>query len=306
MLLLLLLFCLPLVSCGRDKPVMQVGGYDISEAEYLYFYRNFEAQYAYETDVSEETLRNDVEQALRTKYALQTLIDRYQITLDEEEKAEITDLVEVYRSEFGGAEAFAAELAAWSMDEDYFWHLLSLDAQEVKLRAYLSDPYTSDIPADDNTVLADVYENFWHATQILIAHEAGDDLVVNYNTACEALARAQAGEDFDALIAEYGEDEYLHGNTVGYYFTEGQLLEEFEEAVRALQVGEISEVVKSDVGYHIILRLPMNEEEINDCFEDLREAYLARVINTRLSETAASLEVIYTADFVSPNAQETA
>lgn len=297
---LLAFLCLPLLSCAKAKPVMRVGGYDISSEEYLYFYRNFEDQYTYESNVTEETIRADVEEALRTKYALHTLIDRYHITLDQDDIASVNAQVETYRTEFGGAESFAEELAAWSMDEQYFRHLLELDALEIKLRAYLSDPYTGDIPADDATVLADIYANFYHATQILITREAGDDLVAEYNIACEALSRARAGEDFDALIAEYGEDEYIRGNPVGYYFTEGQLLEEFENAVKSLDVGEISEVIVSDIGYHVIRRLPLREEEINARFDSLREAYLARTINTRLSEVAASLEIVYTADFVSP------
>ena len=67
-------------------------------------------------------------------------------------------------------------------------------------------------------------------------------------------ARAQAGEDFDLLIAMYGEDPGMQGNTEGYTFRIGDMVPEFELATLMLEIGEISQPVRSDFGYHIILR----------------------------------------------------
>lgn len=78
-------------------------------------------------------------------------------------------------------------------------------------------------------------------------------------TAREALARAQAGEDFDALIAEYGEDTGMTSEpnkSRGYLVCEGLSLYEqsFQDAAMALeQVGDVSaELVKTSYGYHIL------------------------------------------------------
>ena len=77
-------------------------------------------------------------------------------------------------------------------------------------------------------------------------------------TAEEVLAKAQAGEDFDELIATYGTDT---GMTVepnksrGYLVCEGLSLYEqsFQDAAMALtEVGEISGLVKTSYGYHIL------------------------------------------------------
>lgn len=75
----------------------------------------------------------------------------------------------------------------------------------------------------------------------------------------EALAKAQAGEDFDALIETYGEDT---GMTVepnksrGYLVCEGLSIYEqnFQDAAMALEnVGDVSgELVKTSYGYHIL------------------------------------------------------
>jgi len=74
----------------------------------------------------------------------------------------------------------------------------------------------------------------------------------------EVLARAQAGEDFDALIETYNEDGGMNSEPAksrGYLVCEGLTLfvPEFQEAAMALEnVGDISGLVKTDYGYHIL------------------------------------------------------
>lgn len=71
-------------------------------------------------------------------------------------------------------------------------------------------------------------------------------------TAQEVLKKAKAGEDFLALMKEYNEDP---GETdAGYTFGHGEMVPEFEEAAFALECDEISDVVKTDYGYHVIRR----------------------------------------------------
>ena len=53
------------------------------------------------------------------------------------------------------------------------------------------------------------------------------------------------------------EDTGLAANPDGYAFTTGEMVQEFEDATRALEPGQISGLVESSYGYHIILRLPL-------------------------------------------------
>ena len=70
----------------------------------------------------------------------------------------------------------------------------------------------------------------------------------------EILDRIKNGEDFDALMKEFNEDT---GETeTGYTFTEGQMQPEFEEAAFALNIDEVSDLVETTYGYHIIKRIP--------------------------------------------------
>ena len=81
----------------------------------------------------------------------------------------------------------------------------------------------------------------------------------------DVLARARAGEDFDALMWEYSQDPGLEGFPDGYTFAPGQFISAFEEATRNLEYGEISDLVwavhNGLEGFHIIKRIPPNPDE---------------------------------------------
>jgi peptidyl-prolyl cis-trans isomerase SurA len=77
------------------------------------------------------------------------------------------------------------------------------------------------------------------------------------------LARVQKGEDFAKLAMIYSEDpgSATKGGDLGYV-GRGELVTEFEGSAFRLQPGEVSEVVKTKYGYHIIKMLDQKGERI--------------------------------------------
>jgi len=76
----------------------------------------------------------------------------------------------------------------------------------------------------------------------------------------EVLAKVKAGEDFDALITEYGEDTGMTSDTyknTGYLVgRQSNFVDEFKNACFSLQnVGDTTGLVKSEYGYHIIKKV---------------------------------------------------
>jgi peptidyl-prolyl cis-trans isomerase C len=65
-------------------------------------------------------------------------------------------------------------------------------------------------------------------------------------------ARAEKGEDFAALAKQYSEDPGSKDNGGEYTFPRGRMVPEFEAAAFSLKTNQISDVVETQYGYHII------------------------------------------------------
>ncbi len=85
-----------------------------------------------------------------------------------------------------------------------------------------------------------------HAAHILVKDRA---------TAEKVLAELKAGAKFEDLAKKYSIDpSKANGGDLGY-FQRGDLLPEFENAVIKLKPGQVSGIVHTKLGYHIIKRL---------------------------------------------------
>lgn len=90
------------------------------------------------------------------------------------------------------------------------------------------------------------------ASHILLKTEGKSDAEVRAK-AEQVLKEVTAGGDFAALAKKYSEDESnaQEGGDLDY-FSRGRMVAEFENAAFALAPGEISPLVKTQFGYHII------------------------------------------------------
>lgn len=122
-----------------------------------------------------------------------------------------------------------------------------------------------------------------------------------YQSAKEAWTKAIDGEDFASLITEYSED-----SNMSYSFGKGTMDEAFEKAAFNLGTDEISDIVESESGYHIIKCISTFDREETDRNkvkiveqrrkEVFNEEYtnfingLTRNLNTKLWDTVGFLE----------------
>lgn len=68
----------------------------------------------------------------------------------------------------------------------------------------------------------------------------------------DILAKANAGQDFATLAKQYTEDPGSKDTGGEYTFSRGDMVKEFEDAAFSLKPGQISGLVKTQFGYHII------------------------------------------------------
>ena len=127
------------------------------------------------------------------------------------------------------------------------------------LNQKMYDYVTKDIPRDQEMV--------W-ARHILVATEEEAQTVLN---------RLNAGEDFAAVAAEVSTDtsNSASGGDLGW-FTRGQMVPAFEDAAFSLEIGKLSDPIKTDYGYHIIQVLGREVRTLTDEQLDTVKSYYFR------------------------------
>ena len=102
------------------------------------------------------------------------------------------------------------------------------------------------------------------ARHILISadyNSTPQDTLTAYNKIKEIRDKAMAGEDFEALARQYSTEPGA-SDRAGYlgYFTAFSMVYPFETAAYNTKVGEISEIVRTQFGYHILKVLNRREK----------------------------------------------
>lgn len=117
---------------------------------------------------------------------------------------------------------------------------LMLQKDQVLAKAYFTDLTKNLEPSD-----ADI--------NAYVASHPEYDVKQKRTKAEEVLKRAKAGEDFAKLAGEFSDDpgSKVQGGDLGF-FGQNRMVPEFEKAAFALKPGEISDIVETKFGYHII------------------------------------------------------
>jgi peptidyl-prolyl cis-trans isomerase D len=131
------------------------------------------------------------------------------------------------------------------------------------------------------------------ASHILLKTEGKDDAAVKAK-AEDILKQARAGADFGELAKKYSEDEGSAKNGGDLdYFGRGKMVPEFETVAFTLQPGQISDLVKSPFGYHIIKvtdKKAGTRRTLADMRQQLTDQLAYERAQQQASELAATLE----------------
>lgn len=145
------------------------------------------------------------------------------------------------------------------------------------------------------------------ASHILLTTEGKDDAAVR-TQAEQVLKEAKSGADFAALAKKYSQDESNAQNGGDLdYFSRGRMVPDFENAAFALKPGEISNLVKTEFGYHIIKladRKPAIVRSLSDpaVYKELE----GELLRERAEQEAATISDALVAEGNTPQALEKA
>ncbi len=301
-------------SCGGaelptedDRTVAAVNGkHNVTYDLYKYFYLNYASAYSEKDFEGESRLETEAEirtlceGALKNVFAVVDLAMEYGITVNDRSVKESVELkVDEAIEQFGGKGEYAAALEAYYMTDSVFRFMMAVDACEDELYATLTTGLGIIDNSDETVMNAIKGDDFIRIVQVLVAHDNGFSDAKNKETAEKVLRLAKEGEDFDKLIANYSNDYSMTRD--GYYFTYGYMLDEIEEAAFELKVNEISQIIETENGYHIIKRLEKDDAFLVTNYASLKAQYesckfyalidgRAEKLNVTLNETADEID----------------
>ena len=107
-------------------------------------------------------------------------------------------------------------------------------------------------------------------------------------TAEEALAKVKSGEDFAEVAKEYSEDSSAsNGGELGT-FGRGEMVTEFEDAAFAMKAGEISDIVETEYGYHIIKVTERVDKQ--ETYDDVKDQIKTTLASEKYTEYVEKLK----------------
>lgn len=277
-------------------------------------YENVYGEEIWQTSLDGVTLEESIKETVLAQIAqvktMNLLAKQSNVQLTEEEQAKAKEAAAAYYGTLNDT-----EIESMSVDQSVI--------EKLYLEYELADKVYQYIIKDINPEISDDEARTITVEHILIKTYSldGTGKKIEYDenektdafqTASELRKRAIAGEDFDTLIMEYSEDP-----KATYSFGKGEMEQSFEDAAFNLETGEISEVIGTSYGYHVIKcintfnreetdanKVKIVEERKREVFGEEYDAFVAsltRDLNHSLWESISFIHnsEVTTSDFFS-------
>lgn len=203
---------------------------------------------------------------------------------------EIQDGIGEIRKRFGTEEEYNQELARQGLSEEKFREQVKEQLMVIKL---IDQEIKAKVVSPTDTEIEDFYKQNEsemvepeqvRARHILIKVDENTDKNKALRRIREILKEVKKGEtSFAEFAKKYSEGPSApRGGDLGF-FIRGQMVREFEDAAFALKVGEISDVVETEYGYHIIQCIEKKASE-KKSLEEVRDYLRNFIFQKRMEE----------------------
>lgn len=301
---LLISVLISFAGCSITQPtVLTINGDEVSLSEYNYYFSTAKLQ-------AEQTIPADqIDMYWETEKDGKTMFELLKESAYEEminlrvaaNKAEALGISYTDSDVMQATSGFKSQILQAASSEKEYYEMTNTDSETITqiaklyaIRSAMLTRYINDgsIDISEDTLKNTFNEKWLKAQHILISTTdatTGASLSDEQKAEKKALAesllqRVNNGEDFTALMNEYSDDPGKEYEPEGYIFTTGEMIAEFEEATKALGANEISGIVESSYGYHIIKRLPLSAETDAEKFEEYKSYVESEIIIAFLDE----------------------
>jgi len=285
--LLLIVMAMSLVACGgandSGTDLVKVGENTINESE-LEQYLAFTAfiQGIDITQFPEESMAAIKTQMLDDMIAMECIKQHYAGKEGEVFPDTIDEDLKSFMDEAKGTEQIKSYLEANKISDDIL--------TDFFYNQYYRQAYFDEVEKGMTTLDADAQAYYDANLDSFKVDEvtASHILVEKEATAQEILAKLESGEKFEDLAKEYGTDGTKdQGGSLGT-FGRGRMVKEFEDAVFAMERGEISEPVKTEFGYHIIMLADKNQG--TRTYEETKDSIISNLVSQEAQKQIIELK----------------
>lgn len=257
------------LTTGFDKDeVFRIETSSCTLPEIMVYLTNIQNRYEsvygeeiWSTNVGGVTLEQNVKDIALAQIAqiktMNLMAKQYEVELSDEEKAQVENAASTYYNSLNDTEIERMGVSEKTINNLYTEFALAEKMYQYTIRDI--NPEISDDEARTITVqhiLIKTYALDGTGKKIDYTQHAKEEA---YKQACQVLKLVQEGEDFDELIRRYSEDDKST-----YSFGKGEMDAAFEAAAFNLGKDEISDIVETEFGYHIIKCLNTFDKEETD------------------------------------------
>lgn len=218
----------------------------------------------------------------------QQIADELSVSLSVTEERLLEEKIELYENNMGGHDAFVKFLSGYGISYETYRAIQENFAIKSKLLDIMTDEITEEelynyYKENSKNYLSEKVT----AKQIFI--RTVDDTGFPYADSVKLEKKEFANKlleyirkgkySFDDLMYQYSEDPGLMAYPAGYTFGRGEMLYAFETAAFSLEKGEISDVVETENGYHIIMLV--DKYRLYESFEDVKQDIYNTLRNER-------------------------
>jgi parvulin-like peptidyl-prolyl isomerase len=146
----------------------------------------------------------------------------------------------------------------------------------IMMEMYIKEIQKNSITASDSEI-EKYYEENKNDFEKPVAVTARHILVPSKEEAQKALDRIKSGESFEKVAKEVSTDKISaeRGGLIGP-FKKGELVKEFEDAAFKLKKGEVSDIVETPFGMHIIMKV--SEQNLPPVSKDEAKAEIKKIL----------------------------
>ncbi len=300
-----------------DDTIMTVNGLEIPFDEYRYMYKYIDS-----TTFSggDETFWASNADALPTllEYAKSYVLEsnwgnlmaaEHGVKLTDDDMISIDTYMAEQAAAFESEEEYKSVLEETGFTEELLRRLIT---QEVVCYRVYEDLYLAEnapLAPSDEEIRNALINDYRRVHHVLVAfdhfkglegyEEATEEELKQaaLDYANELLTQIQNGEaTVFELSQTVGDDPGMLENEEGYFFSYGEMVKEFEDTSFALEVGEISGLVETSYGYHIIERLEQDAYIVANQ-DTCEELIISKKLYADVDELLANAEITYNENY---------